>query len=349
MYLLSIQPFLIYPVPFQKTHVFDGYIRSHRVCSYLGHFSQWILTTAALRLLGEANQSQKGYPPLTSSSQQHHTPTHSSCYTVSVPTAPSLASCCSKLGQQSIAGHWLNTHFPGARFIFPTARRRRSSAFKRAMLTMWFDVPNLADRHGRSYKQQPGLAESFRIIKQMIDEECGEVDLTGNETRSTVPRQNIIPGGLSNGCAMSMICAIALERGLGGFVGLSGWLPFQPQIETEVTAMDDESPTDLAKAGRDYVRNVVLEWERPDVEENDDERPLMPVFLAHGTDDDKLPFEMGESARGTMMKLGFDVEWHGYEGLGHWYMIPEDIDDMVKFLYNKCGLSKVEAKWQERT
>ncbi|KAL1893329.1 hypothetical protein Sste5346_006506 [Sporothrix stenoceras] len=246
-------------------------------------------------------------------------------------------------------GRTLAEHFTGARFIFPTARRRRSTAFKRAMLTMWFDVPNLADRHDRSYKQQPGLAESFRYIKKIIDEECGKVE-RGKESvsKSTVPRQNIILGGLSNGCAMSLICAIALERGLGGIVGLSGWLPFQPQIETEVTVMDDkESPADLAHAGRDYARDVVLEWERPAETEEDAERNMMPVFLAHGTEDGKLPFEMGESARDTMEKLGFEVEWHGYEGLGHWYSIPEEIDDVVRFLYDKCGLPKTTTTTTE--
>ena len=45
----------------------------------------------------------------------------------------------------------------------------------------------------------------------------------------------------------------------------------------------------------------------------------MPVFLSHGTKDEKLRLACGEAAGCTMTRLGFDVEWKTYEGLGHCY------------------------------
>ena len=40
-------------------------------------------------------------------------------------------------------------------------------------------------------------------------------------------------------------------------------------------------------------------------------RPL-PVFLAHGTEDDIVPFTLGEQARHTLIGQGYEVDWHEY-------------------------------------
>ena len=38
----------------------------------------------------------------------------------------------------------------------------------------------------------------------------------------------------------------------------------------------------------------------------------LPVFLAHGTEDDIVPFILGEQARQTLIAKGYEVEWHEY-------------------------------------
>lgn len=63
-------------------------------------------------------------------------------------------------------GKRLNEIFPGARFIFPTSKRRRSSAFGRAKLTQWFNIASLDDPSHRTHLQLQGLEESFQDIRQ---------------------------------------------------------------------------------------------------------------------------------------------------------------------------------------
>lgn len=33
-----------------------------------------------------------------------------------------------------------------------------------------------------------------------------------------------------------------------------------------------------------------------------------------------------------------DVTWKVYEGFGHWYKMPDEIDDIVRFLQEKVGV-----------
>ncbi|KAI0836595.1 Phospholipase/carboxylesterase/thioesterase [Hypoxylon sp. FL0890] len=91
-------------------------------------------------------------------------------------------------------GRKLPEVFPGARFIFPTAKRCRSSAYSRAKLTQWFDIASLGDPWRRSDTQLKGLAESATEILDLVNEEVQVLKIA---------RSNIIIGGLSHGCAMA--------------------------------------------------------------------------------------------------------------------------------------------------
>lgn len=248
----------------------------------------------------------------------------------------------------------LPSQFPGAKFIFPTSRHRRSTTFRRSMLTQWFDVASLADPSDRSHKQLTGLRESFAEILAIVEHECRDAG---------IPRQNIVLGGLSQGCAMALICLIALERPVGGFVGMSGWLPFQKEIEARAAAGaatgDGLAHSGVVISGTDARNSVTAE---ADTEKQDHGRPLAngidyvrellqlenvshgtptvlstPVFLGHGGADDKIKVSLGEAAHRAMGRLGFDVEWRAYEGQGHWYRVPDEIDDIVAFINVKCG------------
>ncbi|KAK0652870.1 hypothetical protein B0T16DRAFT_406944 [Cercophora newfieldiana] len=61
-----------------------------------------------------------------------------------------------------------------------------------------------------------------------------------------------------------------------------------------------------------------------------------PVFLGHGDEDEKVPVQLGKASSETLTFLGFDVEWHGYEGLGHWFS-SDMIADMAHFLDEKAN------------
>jgi predicted esterase len=73
------------------------------------------------------------------------------------------------------SGHKLIELFPGARFVFPTSKRRRSTAFGRSMLTQWFDIVRLEDPSYRKERQLDGLTESAREIRGIIATELQSI------------------------------------------------------------------------------------------------------------------------------------------------------------------------------
>ncbi|KAK4457271.1 acyl-protein thioesterase [Cladorrhinum samala] len=280
-----------------------------------------------------------------------------------------------KFGEELLAtgvassGRSLASLLPGAKFIFPTAKRRRSSAFGRSMLTQWFDVASLDDPLKRKDKQLKGLAESHAEISELVEREA-----------ALVGRENVLLGGISMGCAMGLIALLAATpRGVGGFMGMSGWLPLRDDLEDvaraatptrkegdggdddgdNVFGSDDENPFQHNDDGDDdgehkdggrgrrektpservgsFVREILsLDTGRPG-QEGPTSATSTPVFLGHGGADEKIKPRLGEEARGVLEAVGFDVTWKRYEDLGHWYKIPDEIDDIAEFIRSKMG------------
>lgn len=70
---------------------------------------------------------------------------------------------------------------------------------------------------------------------------------------------------------------------------------------------------------------------------NGDSRPKpsyvdCPCFLGHGTADKKVSVNLGEETRDVLARLGVRVTWKSYEGFGHWWKEPDEIDHLVEFL-----------------
>ena len=235
-------------------------------------------------------------------------------------------------------GKSLLQEYPGAKFIFPTSKRRRSSAFGRAMLTQWFDIASLDDPSLRSHTQIQGLEESYKEIMEILNE---EIQIIGSK--------NIVFGGLSQGCAMSLICLLTLGFSLGAFVGMSGWLPFQHEFEdimqggNERDGEDDDNPfgsddeSEDDHNTRDPVTNVIRCAQElvslEDVENASIDKSSIgtPIFIGHGDKDEKIKPALGKNICDVLQKIGFAVSWKSYNE-GHWYKIPEEIDDIVEFL-----------------
>ncbi|KAI1166121.1 phospholipase/carboxylesterase [Nemania serpens] len=259
-----------------------------------------------------------------------------------------LSSNGKKFGQELLetgktkSGKTLSELLPGARFVFPTAKRRRSSAFGRKKLTQWFDIVRVEDPSYRNETQLQGLAESALEIRDLLQHEM-----------TRVPARQIILGGLSQGCAMSLSVLLSLEFPLGGFVGMCGYLPFQQEIEDAIggkyEAQDDDddnpfavSDDEDARPSDPAVRALAFERDLLNLEplpgSTPDQTALStPVFLGHGDADEKKPYMLGEGAANTMRTAGHTVDWKLYPGLGHWYQIPEEIDDIVAFISEKVG------------
>lgn len=233
--------------------------------------------------------------------------------------------------------------FPSARFIFPTSKQRRSSAFRRAMLSQWFDIASLDDPSYRSHTQLQGLEESFQEIIELVEEESKKVAYG-----------NIVIGGLSQGCAMALICLLAIDFPIGGFVGMSGWLPFRDDIEELLKVTDEgDSENDLfdiepknhltaSSSHENEVQDLaakVLGYTRDLLSLSHTGRPspgksavLTPIFLGHGSADEKIVPSLGEYACKALRSIGFQVCWRSYREQGHWSKVQGEIYDIVEFL-----------------
>ncbi|KAF2459402.1 Alpha/Beta hydrolase protein [Lineolata rhizophorae] len=115
-----------------------------------------------------------------------------------------------------------------------------------------------------------------------------------------VPLDYIILAGISQGCATAIYTLLGGNIQLGGFIGLSGWLP----------------------RGIEAV-------ERMEVNE---EALKTPVFLFHSKDDEVVPAAYGELLREGLDQLRMVVEWHSYEDGRHWVNEPKGVNDMTAFI-----------------
>ncbi|KAF5000639.1 hypothetical protein FDECE_11176 [Fusarium decemcellulare] len=239
------------------------------------------------------------------------------------------------------SGRKLTELFPGARFVFPTSKRRRSTAFGRSMLTQWFDIVRLEDPSYRKERQLDGLVESAREIREILAAELQKVQ-----------PQNLILGGLSQGCAMSLAVLLSLEHSVGGFVGMSGYLTYQSDLETAIKdEIDDDNPFEDLEGSNEQTSAVkaqalqrdLLSLHFLDHPSQDTTAFKTPVFLGHGKEDDKVPYKLGEGAARLIRDAGYQVEWKCYENQGHWYKIPNQIDDICQFMASKVGWEVIEA------
>lgn len=244
------------------------------------------------------------------------------------------------------SGLTIDQKFPGVKFIFPTAKLRRSKVFKRILISQWFDLHTIEDPNQRQELQYEGLRESALFIHKLIRDEAAIVDIS-----------NIVIGGLSQGCAAALHVLFGFDDdgkgSLGGFVGMSGWLPFQDKLN-ELSREDDDSLDDDNPFGSDdedndgpeiplvqkavnFVREEIIEL--PPISSGSPGCSRTPIWLGHGSEDERVSVNLGKLAAGTLEKLGWQVSWTPYQGLGHWYS-AEELDDVVTFLRDRVGFEE---------
>lgn len=259
------------------------------------------------------------------------------------------------LAARSSTNKTLAEHFPSAKFIFPTAKKRRSTVLKRVPINQWFDNFSLEDPSERQHLQYDGLKETTEFVTKLVIQEADVVGL-----------QRVVVGGLSQGCAAALHILLSFEGqvAMAGFVGMSGWLPFRETLDPSVKDTEDEAGGDDDIFGSDdddaeepFERRSVegcrsaglpfdplAELQRTAANTARDIASLpplsaaqpvtffgTPVFLGHGRNDDKVSVELGRQARHALEALGCKVCWRDYDE-GHWYKVPEEIDDIVEFL-----------------
>lgn len=143
--------------------------------------------------------------------------------------------------------------------------------------------------------------ESGRADEAGVLESCDLLDeLLAAERERGVDGEAIVIAGFSQGGAIVLHSVLTRRRPLAGVMALSTYLPLPRRI-----AADAARPG--ATAGR-----------------------MPPVFMAHGTVDNVVPFEGGRQSASVLRDLGYDVEWHEYP-MGHG-VSPAEIADIRAWL-----------------
>lgn len=241
----------------------------------------------------------------------------------------------------------LHTAFPHAKFVFPTAPMLRAATFTESVINQWFDTHwpltssdasevnerNSLDEETRKWRSElpiPGLRDTVRYIHELIK---AEIEILDGDAGS------VIIGGLSQGCAASLISALLWEgEPLGGWFGLSGWLPFAEEV-MEGAQQDDE---DENEASTPLEKGIALLREKLDIpassQTDDDTKQSslnsMPLFLAHGSEDKAVHITLGRQMVDCLKSLGWsnhNLQWKEYRGLAHTYS-ENMLSDMVEFL-----------------
>lgn len=106
--------------------------------------------------------------------------------------------------------------------------------------------------------------------------------LIEQEMKKNIKASRIILGGFSQGAAISLFTGITNKEKLGGVFGLSSYLPLSDRI-------------------KNYMPE---EWVNKKT----------PFFLAHGLEDNVVPFAFGKSSFAKLKELGLEnVSFNQYE------------------------------------
>ncbi|KAH9872831.1 hypothetical protein J1614_005225 [Plenodomus biglobosus] len=245
--------------------------------------------------------------PVSTYSQQPHTIPPSSPHTHTViflhgrgSTAATFAN--ELFESQNSAGQHLATLFPSLKWVFPCAPKTYS-ALDQEQVQQWFDMGSVQWPQEDVEVQRPGMWESVAALREVMEEEAAMVG----------GMQKIILAGISQGCATAIFTLLTSGWGVGGFVGLAGWLPMAEEM---VRVMNVPGRMD------DYKKT--------------------PVLLQHCRDDEVVPVGNGEQLKNQLKGWGMRVHWQDFETGGHWLQEPEGMDGVVKFLQECMGATGKE-------
>lgn len=281
-----------------------------------------------------------------------------------------------RFGHVFIESTGIAKRLPTTKFIFPTAKKRRSTILKRIPINQWFDNYSLEDPNIRSELQLEGLQESSQFLRNLIEDEA---ELLSNDSTFGDGYSRVVIGGLSQGCAASVFCLLGglltgedsgVRKPLGGFIGMSGWLPFERELAEILHIDGGDQENTQSEAGEDDVNPFAHDTGGDDVPADiqavnhirdtlnlppyqldpDDSKNAgsisylkTPVFLGHGSADPKVSVDLGRRMASILTDgFGMDVTWKAYEEFGHWYKVPDEIDDAVRFLKEKAGVYVVD-------
>lgn len=111
-----------------------------------------------------------------------------------------------------------------------------------------------------------------------------------------IASSRIVIAGFSQGGAIALHCGMRFPRPLAGILALSTYLP-------------------LAESLSDEINEEVTE---------------VPVFMAHGRQDDVISIDMAEQSKELLINHNIDIQWQEYD-MGH-AVCPDEIRDIRQWL-----------------
>jgi predicted esterase len=240
------------------------------------------------------------------------------------------------------------------RYIFPTAISQKSTRLGGISITQWFDNYSLIDPSEREELQRPGLQETVTYIDMFLEQEA-----------KLVGRENVLLGGLGQGCAAALCALLVFQesdgdkrKAVGGFVGLSGWLPLRQSGRNSKASSDPRGHNAAQPVGESQGGKSIAELTDSMailLAGIGDHLPLpvhlsvpkhgqIPVFLGHREADGEVSIILARQAAVTLGDLGLVVTLRTYAGLEHWWRSGDEIDDIDRFLIVKCGVAAVAVQ-----
>ncbi|GAA0155927.1 hydrolase [Lithospermum erythrorhizon] len=193
---------------------------------------------------------------------------------------------------------------PNIKWICPTAPQRPITLFGGFPSTAWFDVSELSE-NGKDDVE--GLDATAAYVASLLATEPADIKLG--------------VGGFSMGAATSLYSAACFVHGkyhngepyttnLSAVVGLSGFLPCTSTLNQRIEGVENAATRAAS----------------------------LPIMLCHGKGDDVVPYNYGDKSAQRLVSVGFrDVTFKSYSSLGH-YTVPEEMDEVCKWLTTKLGL-----------
>lgn len=132
----------------------------------------------------------------------------------------------------------------------------------------------------RAWYDIVSLAPGARQIDEagLLESRAFVRQLIEREAARGVPSERIILAGFSQGGAVAYLSALTHPTPLAGVIALSTYIPSARLMTAELA----------------------------------EENRHVPIFAAHGTDDDVVSLELGEQARAMLQALGLAPEWRTY-------------------------------------
>ncbi len=116
-----------------------------------------------------------------------------------------------------------------------------------------------------------------------------------------IAAERIVMAGFSMGGAMALFTGLRYPEKLAGVLALSTYVPIAQAAFAEASEVNQG----------------------------------LPIFMAHGSVDDVVPFNFARSSRKRLHQAGYDVEWHEYP-MAH-SVIPEELQHIKVFLERVIG------------